>query len=198
MKHLILLHDQHWKPTFCMYKLSLGCQIKSNTCMVPVQVPMLELVYLPGMITIGLGALENHSFFSIYETRKTSFICPVKCLPLFSSQSNNFQIGCFWRKGKTWLFFISYSGDKETPTCRNDHKAACRSGLKFYTLTLSRYLDHEVPKIFGWVYISILISNPLNIQLQFFLFARPHSWKILCAFWYTCKKYFQNVNIFSG
>ena len=61
-------------------------------------------IYLPaidtivtgmGKITIGLSALENNSFFSNYETRKTSFICPVKCLPLFSSQSNNFQIGCF-------------------------------------------------------------------------------------------------------
>ena len=44
------------------------------------------------------------------------------------------------------IFLISHPGDKETPTCGDDHKAACRSGLKFYTLTLSRYLDHEVVK----------------------------------------------------
>ena len=75
MKHLILLHDQHWKLTFCMYKLSLGCQIKSNTCMVPVQVPMLELVHLPGKITIGLGALKNHSFFLIMKQDELYLSC---------------------------------------------------------------------------------------------------------------------------
>ena len=64
MKRLILLHDRESTAlkTYFLH-VSIRYQIKLKICMVPVQVPILELVYLQGKIIIGLDAFENYSFF---------------------------------------------------------------------------------------------------------------------------------------